>query len=41
MDVSLVMTSAIKKKIKLYSMTPQHSEVGIKVEVGLYNAIYL
>ena len=41
MDVSLAMTSAIKKKIKLYSMTPQHSEVGIKVEVGLYNAIYL
>ena len=29
MDVSLAMTSAIKKKIKLYS------EVGIKVEVGL------
>merc|ERR1712096_40302 len=26
-DVSLAMTPAIKKKRKLYSMTPQHSEV--------------
>ena len=27
-DISLAMTPALKKKRKLYSMTPQHSEVG-------------
>ena len=26
-DISLAMTPALKKKMKLYSMTPQHSEV--------------